>query len=101
MRLNALYLIGTLTISAIPPLAGTAAAQPAGILPAQSDRQAAVSVPRGTQAPDACPPGYYWEPSSYARHGKFRFAHCAPRLVNSGYPRDRRRLGDCDGSRRH
>ena len=78
MRSNALYLIGTLTISAIPPLAGTAAAQPAGIVPVQSDRQAAVSVPRGTQAPDACPPGYYWEPSSYARHGKFRVAHCAP-----------------------
>lgn len=79
MRLNELYLIGTLTISAIPSLAGTAAAQPAGMVPAQSDRQAAVSVPRGTQAPDACATGYYWEPSSYARHGKFRFAHCAPR----------------------
>jgi hypothetical protein len=79
MRLNALFLIGTLTISAIAPLAGTAAAQPAGIVPAQADRQAAVSVPRGTQAPDACAPRYYWEPSSYARHGKFRPAHCAPR----------------------
>lgn len=79
MRSNALYLIGTLTILAIVPLAGTAAAQPAGIVPAQSGRQAAVSVPRGTQAPDACVPGYYWEPSSYARHGKFRAAHCAPR----------------------
>jgi hypothetical protein len=79
MRLNALYLIGTLTISAIAPLAGTAAAQSAGIVPAQSDREAAVSVPRGTQAHNACGPGYYWEPSSYARHGKFRVAHCAPR----------------------
>ena len=79
MRLNALYLIGTVTISAIAPLAGTAAAQPAGMVPAQSDRQAAVGAPRGTQVPNVCPPGYYWEPSSYARHGKFRPAHCAPR----------------------
>ena len=79
MRWNALYLIGTVTISAIAPLAGTAAVQPVGMALAQSDRQAAVSVPRGTQAPDACPPGYYWEPSTYARHGKFRSAHCAPR----------------------
>ena len=79
MRFNARYLIGPLTISAIPPLAGTAAAQPAGIVPARSDRQAALSVLRGTQAPDACPPGYYWEPSSYAKGGKFRLAHCARR----------------------
>ena len=79
MRWNALYLIGTVTVSAIAPLAGTAAAQPAGMVPAQSERQPAVGTPRGTQAPDACLPGYYWEPSSYARHGKFRPAHCAPR----------------------
>jgi hypothetical protein len=79
MRWNALYLIGAVTISAVAPLAGTAAVQPAGMVLAQSDRQATVSVPRGTQAPDTCAPGYYWEPSSYARHGKFRFAHCAPR----------------------
>jgi hypothetical protein len=79
MRLNALYLIGAVTISATAPLAGTAAAQPAGIVPAQSDRQAAASAPRGTPAPDACASGYYWEPDSYARHGKFRPAHCAPR----------------------
>jgi hypothetical protein len=79
MRLNALYLIGAVTVSAIAPLAGTAAAQPAGIVPAQSDRQAAIGAPRGTQAPYACAPGYYWEPSSYARHGKFRPAHCALR----------------------
>jgi hypothetical protein len=79
MRLNALYLIGTLTISAIALLAGTAAAQPAGIVPDQSDGQTTVSGPRGTQASDACLPGYHWEPSSYAKHGKFRLAHCAPR----------------------
>jgi hypothetical protein len=79
MRLNALYVIGAVTISAIAPSAGTAALQPAGIVPVQSDRQAAVGAPRGTLAPDACAPGYYWEPSSYARHGKFRLAHCAPR----------------------
>jgi hypothetical protein len=34
MRLNALYLIGTLTISAIPLSAGAVAAQPAGAVSA-------------------------------------------------------------------
>jgi hypothetical protein len=48
MRLNALCLIGTLAISAIPLSAGAA--------PAQSDRQAAVSAPRATPAAYACPP---------------------------------------------
>ena len=79
MHLNALYLIGTLTIAAIPASAGAAAAQPAGAVADQSDRQAALSAPRGTPATYSCPPGYYWEPSAYARHGKFRPAHCARR----------------------
>jgi hypothetical protein len=79
MRLNALYLIGTLTISAIPLSAGAVAAQPAGAVPAQSGGQTAVSAPRGTPATQACPSGYYWESSGYAKHGKFRPAHCARR----------------------
>ena len=44
MRLNALYLIGTLTISAIPLPAGAVAAQPAGAVPLQSGRQIAASA---------------------------------------------------------
>ena len=79
MRLNALYLIGTLTILAIPLSAGAVAAQPAGAVPLQSGRQVAASAPRDTPATQACPSGYYWESSGYAKHGKFRPAHCTSR----------------------
>jgi hypothetical protein len=65
MRLNALCLIGAVTVLAIPLSAGA--------VPAQADRQAA------TPAAFTCPPGYYWEPAGYAQHGKFRLAHCAAR----------------------
>ena len=71
MRLNALCLISALTISTIPLAAGAA--------PAQTDRQSSVSGSRDTTAAYACPPDYYWEPASYAPHGKFRPAHCARR----------------------
>lgn len=79
MRLNALCLIASLAASAIPLSAGAVPAEPAGAVPAQSDRQAAVNTPRDMSATPACPPSYYWEPSSYAKHGKFRLAHCARR----------------------
>jgi hypothetical protein len=69
MRLYAFRLIGALAVSAIPLAAGAA--------PAQSDRATAVGASRDTTAAYACPPGYYWEPASYAPHGKFRPAHCA------------------------
>jgi hypothetical protein len=71
MRLYQLCLIGALAVSAIPLAAGAA--------PAQSDRATAVGASRDTTATYACPPGYYWEPASYAPHGKFRPAHCARR----------------------
>ena len=79
MRLNALYLIGTLTISAIPLSAGAVAVQPAGAVLLQSGRQIAAGAPRDTPATQACPSGYYWESSGYAKHGKFRPAHCTSR----------------------
>ena len=79
MRLNALCLIGSLAAAAIPLAAGATPAQLAGKVSTQWGRQAAVTVPQGKPAAYVCPPGYYWEPDSYAPHGKFRPAHCALR----------------------
>lgn len=70
MRMNALWLIGTLTVLAIPLSAGA--------VPPQLDRQAA-GAQEAAPATYGCPSGYYWEPDAYAPHGKFRPAHCAPR----------------------
>jgi hypothetical protein len=79
MRLNALCLIGSLAALAIPLPAGAVPAQSAGTVSAQWGRQAAVTAPQGKLAAYVCPPGYYWEPDAYARHGKFRPAHCGRR----------------------
>jgi hypothetical protein len=70
MRLNALRLIGALTVLAVPLSARA--------VPPEADRQAADGQ-QAAQAAYSCPPGYYWEPDAYAVHGKFRPAHCAPR----------------------
>ena len=69
MRLNALCLIGALTVLATPLSARA--------VPSQADRQAGAQ--QAAPAAYGCPPGYYWEPDAYAPHGKFRPAHCAPR----------------------
>jgi hypothetical protein len=79
MRLNALRLIGSLAALAIPLPAGAVPAQSVGTVSAQWGRQAAVTTPQGKPAAYVCPPGYYWEPDAYARHGKFRPVHCARR----------------------
>ena len=79
MRLNALRLIGSLAAWAIPLAAGAVPAQSAGAVSAQWGSQAAVTAPLGKPAAYVCPSGYYWEPGSYASHGKFRLAHCAHR----------------------
>ena len=79
MRLNALYLIGSLAALGIPLPAGAVPAQPAGTVSGQWDGLAAVSAPQGKPTASVCSPGYYWEPGSYAAHGKFRPAHCARR----------------------
>jgi hypothetical protein len=71
MSLNALCLIGALTVIAIPLSAGA--------VRAQADRLVVASAQQATPAAYGCPRGYYWEPDSYAPHGKFRPAHCAPR----------------------
>jgi hypothetical protein len=78
MRWNALCLIGALTMWAASASAEAAEALPAAAVPARTDRPAPVDR-EGMSAAQICPPGYYWEPSSYAKHGKFRPARCARR----------------------
>lgn len=71
MRLHALCLTGALIAAAVPLAAGA--------VPVAADHQAGTSARQATSAAYTCPRGYYWEPDAYARHGKFRPAHCAPR----------------------
>ena len=79
MRLNALCLIGSLAALAIPLPAGAITAQSAEAISAQWGRQSAITAPRANSAAYVCPTGYYWLPVGYAKHGKFRPAHCARR----------------------
>ena len=71
MKLRVLYLTGALIATALPLSARA--------IPVQPGHYATASAQRATSAPYTCPPGYYWEPDSYAPHGKFRLAHCAVR----------------------
>lgn len=70
MRLNALVLLGAITVAAIPLSAGAE--------PAQEDHQGVASHQEAAPAEDACGPGWSWEQAGYAKHGKWRPAHCAP-----------------------
>ena len=78
MRLNTLYLVGALTVLAVPL---SAAAQPGQPYPqtGAGAEQAAASVEQAAPAADACPPNWVWEPAGYMSYGKWRSAHCAPR----------------------
>ena len=71
MKSHVLYLTGALIATALPVSARAT--------PAQPDHQATTSAQQATSASYTCPPGYYWEPDGYAKHGKFRLAHCAVR----------------------
>jgi hypothetical protein len=71
MRLNTLYLIGTLAVAAVPL---SAAAQPV-----QANRQTAAGTEQTMTAPDACATGWVWEPAGYMGNGHWRPAHCAAR----------------------
>ena len=71
MRLHAFYLTGALIATAVPLSAGA--------VPVAADHQAAPALGKPRRLLYTCPRGYYWEPDAYARHGKFRPAHCALR----------------------
>jgi len=77
MRLNALYLTGALAILATPLSAGAQPAQSTD--PAQLNRQPTTSFQEVTPLEDACGAGWRWDDAGYAKHGKWRPAHCAPR----------------------
>lgn len=71
MRLHAFYLTVALATAAIPLSAGA--------VPGAADHEPGTSARQVASTTRTCAPGYYWEPDAYARHGKFRPAHCAPR----------------------
>src|SRR4029077_4470048 len=71
MRLQALYFIGALAVTAIPLSAG-AQSLPANDQPVPNAEVYARSA-------EACPAGSIWEPAGYLSSGKWRPAHCAPR----------------------
>jgi hypothetical protein len=74
MRLNALFLAGALTALAVPQLAGAQ--------PVQADRRAPPTVQQIPSDEGPCGPGWYWQEAGYAKHGKWRPAHCTPRTMN-------------------
>lgn len=70
MRLDALCFIGSLAALATPLPAGAVPVQSTGTVSAQWGRQTGATAPQGKLAGYVCPFGYYWQPSSYAPHGK-------------------------------
>jgi hypothetical protein len=74
MRSNARYLAAALAVAAIPLSAGA--------VPAHADRQAVTGAQRGAPTADACGAGWQWEQAGYAKHGKWRPAHCAPQEMS-------------------
>lgn len=71
MRLQTLYLIGSLAVTAIPLSAG------AQSLPAND--QSTTNSQTADQADQTCPPGWVWEPAGYLGGGKWVPGHCASR----------------------
>lgn len=77
---HALVILFALAAAAGPAFAQTSAEQlnaaelqriTAGGAPATSTPPVVAADPHG------CPPGAYWEEAGYARHAKWRPAHCA------------------------
>lgn len=71
MRSLMLGLVGAIAIAASPTAEGVPLAS-GGNMPAPALR--AVPV-----ASHGCPKGQRWVPAGYAKHGKYRAAHCAPK----------------------
>ena len=71
MRLQALYFIGALAVTAILLSAG------AQSLPA--NHQWTTNGQADNQAVQQCPPGYVWEPAGYLGGGTWRPAFCGSR----------------------
>jgi hypothetical protein len=71
MRSLMLALVGAVAIAA-SPMAGAAPLATGGSVPAPALK----AVPAASHG---CPKGQRWVPAGYAKHGKYRAAHCAPR----------------------
>jgi hypothetical protein len=76
MRLQTLYLIGALAVTAIPLSAG-AQSLPANDRPA--NHQWTTNSQADKQTVQQCPPGYDWEPAGYLGGGTWRPAFCGSR----------------------
>jgi len=72
MRAVALGLLGALSLAVGFPTADATTSGPIRTPTATVTN----SVP---VASHKCPKGQYWVPAGYAKHGKYRAAHCAPR----------------------
>ena len=72
MRSFALGLVATLAV--------TAGLQGAGAAPSLRNTDSVAQVPRSlVLIKHHCGKGQRWVPAGYAKHGKYRAAHCAPR----------------------
>ena len=78
MRLQALYFIGALAVTAIPLSAG------AQSLP--TNHQLTTNVQADNQAVQQCPRGYDWEPAGYLPGGVWQAARCVSRSRIEGEP---------------
>jgi hypothetical protein len=72
MRAVALGLLGALSLAAGFSIADATTSTPI--------TTPAATVAKGVPvASHKCPKGQYWVPAGYAKHGKYRAGHCAPR----------------------
>ncbi len=71
MRVLVLAFIGALV------LAG--GAQTAGAVPLGTGSNVLAPISKVAPVAHKCPKGQYWVPAGYAKHGKYRAAHCSPR----------------------
>ena len=69
MWLQTLYLIGALSVTAIPPSAGAQSLS--------ANDQSTVNSQAVDQSIPKCPPGWVWEPAGYLGGGHWSPAHCA------------------------
>ena len=70
MRAYMFGLVGAFAIAAALQTASAAPSAPSGA--------ALASAPTVVPVAHHCGQGYRWVPAGYAKHGKYRAAHCAP-----------------------
>jgi hypothetical protein len=73
MRILMLALLGAIGVAAASPTAGAAP------LAAHAGNLLAPALQATPAASHGCPKGHRWVPAGYAKHGKYRPGHCAPK----------------------